>query len=261
MNRSESVNRNSELPCVWSLAGVLGMHPCDREYDCDSCELYHALSGGHAIDDESAVRCPNLSQTQRRLEAEVGQFVSQLLAGCRLDLGRWYGGDGVWARPAGDSDELEVGLVGCVWRILEPVEEIVAPRTGVSFEEGETCGWLLRSERAIPIRLPVGGTVTEVNEPLVNEIGGSGHVDGRDNWLFRVRAALRPSEVPRLFRGEDALIWHLRRLRILKSHIRGALDSDRLQLGAVMADGGEPQLDLERVLGPDRFAAMIDALF
>jgi glycine cleavage system H lipoate-binding protein len=167
----------------------------------------------------------------------------------------------VWARSAGDSDELEVGLVGCVWRILEPIEEIVAPRVGVSFEDGETCGWLLRAERAIPIRLPVGGTVTRVNDPLVAEIGVSGHVDGRDNWLFRVRAALRACEVPRLFRGEEALIWHLRRLRILKSHIRGALDCEGFDVGAVMADGGEPQLDLESVLGPDRFAAMIDALF
>ncbi len=261
MNRSECASRVVELPCVWSLAGVLGMHPCDREYDCDSCELYHALSGGHAIDEESAIRCPNLSQTQQRIEAEVGQFVSNLMAGCRLDFGRWYGGDGVWVRAAGEDNELEVGLVGCVWRILEPVEEIVAPRAGVSFEAGETCGWLLRSERAIPLRLPVGGTVTEVNAPLVEAIGISGHVDGRDKWLFRVRSALQTSEVPRLFRGEDALIWHLRRLRILKSHIRGALDADRLAVGAVMADGGEPQMNLERVLGPDRFAAMIDALF
>ncbi|MEJ2547187.1 MAG: hypothetical protein P8125_05150 [Gemmatimonadota bacterium] len=261
MNRIGCTNRNLELPCVWSLAGVLEMHPCDREYDCDSCELYHALSGGPAIDDESSIRCPNLSQIQKRLEADVGQIVSSMMAGCRLDFGRWYGGDGVWVRTTGESTDLDVGLVGCVWRILEPVEEIVPPRTGVSFEAGETCGWLLRSERAIPIRLPVGGTVTEVNEPHVAEIGTSGHVDGRDNWLFRVRSALEPPEVPRLFRGEDALIWHLRRLRILKSHIRGALDADRNLVGALMADGGEPQSNLERILGPDRFAAMIDALF
>jgi glycine cleavage system H lipoate-binding protein len=191
----------------------------------------------------------------------VGQIVSAVLAGCRLDFARWYGGDGVWAAFDAESGNLDVGLAGCVWRILQPIEEVVAPRSGVSFEAGETCGWLLKSERAIPIRIPVGGTIVELNEAVVEALEDAGQLDGPENWLFRVRSGVRPTESTRLFRGEDALIWQLRRLRILKGHLRRALELEGSDLGILMADGGELETNLEVILGRERYGEMIDALF
>ena len=261
MSGRRQSDRTLELPCVWSLAGVLGAHPCDREYDCDSCELYHALSGRHVVRDASESRSPILSQSRQRLEADVGQIVSAVLSGCRLELGRWYGGDGVWVDPGDTPGQLDVGLVGCVWRILQPIDEVVAPRTGVSFDAGETCGWLMRSDRAIPIRIPVSGTVADVNDSMVEQIGRSGCVESPDTWLFRIRSAVQPGEVPLLFRGEEALIWQLRRVRILKAHLRNALETEHPAVGTVMADGGVPQTDLESILGPAAYSAMLDAMF
>ncbi len=260
MNGSGNWRSSEELPCVWSLAGVLGMHPCDRGYDCDSCELYHALSGRCAPGGESGVRGPILSQRERELEADVGRIVSEVMNGCRLDLDRWYGRDGIWV-SAGRSGELEVGLVGCVWRVLEPIREVVPPRSGLSFERGETCGWLVRSDRAIPIRVPVSGTVTDVNDEVVSHVRGSGRVDGPDSWLFHIDSSMDPAEVSRLFRGEDTLVWHLRKLRVLKGYLRDALDSGSGVVGTVMADGGHPETNLETILGADRFSALIEALF
>lgn len=261
MSGTQRPDRTLELPCVWSLAGVLGTHPCDREYDCDSCELYHALSGRHVMSDASSSRSPILSQTRQQLEADVGQIVSAVLSGCRLELGRWYGGDGVWVDSGAAPGVLNVGLVGCVWRILQPIDEVVAPRAGVSFEAGETCGWLMRADRAIPIRIPVSGTVQEVNEDLVEQVGRSGCVESPDVWLFRIRSAIEPGEVSLLFRGEEALTWQLRRVRILKAHLRNALELGQPGVGAVMADGGAPETDLETVLGPAGYSAMLDAMF
>jgi glycine cleavage system H lipoate-binding protein len=261
--KSERVNPGhaGELPCVWSLAGVLAPHPCDREYDCESCDLYHALSGRCAPGDRALGRGPIMSQAQRQREAELGRIVSNVLDGCCLDLGRWYGGDGIWVSPGDSEGELEVGLVGCIWRILQPIQEVVPPRPGVEFESTETCGWILRSDRAIPIRIPIGGTVREVNEALIHEIQTCGRLDGPDRWLFRVRSAVLPREVDRLFRGEDALIWHLRRLRVLKGHLRAVLGSGEAGVGPVMADGGEPATNLETILGPQRFGALLGSLF
>lgn len=261
MNGSGNNWRSSEeLPCVWSLAGVLGMHPCDRGYDCDSCELYHALSGRRAPGGETDLRGPILSQRERELEADVGRIVSAVMSGCRLDLDRWYGRDGIWVSADG-SGELEVGLVGCVWRVLQPIREVVPPRSGLSFEAAETCGWLVRSDRAIPIRTPVGGTVTAVNEEVVSSVVGSGRVDGPDSWLFRIGSSMDPADVPRLFRGEDTLVWHLRKLRILKGYLRGALETGAGGVGPLMADGGALETNLETILGPERFSALIEALF
>ena len=260
MNGSGNWRSSEELPCVWSLAGVLGMHPCDRGYDCDSCELFHALSGRCAPGGESGVRGPILSQRERELEADVGRIVSGVMNGCRLDLDRWYGRDGIWV-SAGESGELEVGLVGCVWRVLQPIREVVPPRAGLSFARGETCGWLVRSDRAIPIRIPVSGTVTDVNDDMVSDFWGSSQVNGPDSWLFRVDSNMDPADVSRLFRGEDALVWHLRKLRILKGYLRDALDSGGAGVGPVMADGGYPETNLETILGADRFSSLIEAIF
>jgi glycine cleavage system H lipoate-binding protein len=260
MNGSRNWKSSEELPCVWSLAGVLGMHPCDRGYDCDSCELFHALSGRGAPGEESPVRAPILSQREREIEADVGRIVSEVMNGCRLDLDRWYGRDGIWLSSGGPGD-LDVGLVGCVWRVLQPVREVVPPRSGLSFERGETCGWLVRSDRAIPIRVPVSGTVTDVNEQVVSNVQRSGQVDGPDAWLFRINSSMNPAEVSRLFRGEDTLVWHLRKLRILKGYLREALDTAGEGVGLVMADGGYPETNLESILGTDRFSALVEALF
>ncbi len=260
MNGSGNQTGREELPCVWSLAGVLSMRPCDRGYDCDSCELYHALSARGSRGEQARVRRPILSQTERELEANVGRIVSALMNGCHLDLDRWYDRDGIWVSP-GEAGDLQIGLVGCVWRVLEPINELVPPRLGLSFHPSETCGWLVRSDRAIPIRAPVPGTVTMVNERMVRGVRGSGRVTDPDSWLFRMNSELDPAGCSGLFRGEDTLVWHLRKLRILKGYLRESLESSRPGLGPVMADGGCVETNLETVLGTDRFNALIDALF
>ncbi|MGW8283507.1 MAG: hypothetical protein ACWGON_09435, partial [Gemmatimonadota bacterium] len=105
------------------------------------------------------------------------------------------------------------------------------------------------------------GTVTAVNERMVHGVRCSGRVDDPDAWLFRMDSELEPAECPGLFRGEDTLVWHLRKLRILKGYLRESLESSRSGLGPVMADGGSVETNLETVLGTDRFSALIDALF
>lgn len=260
MNGSGNQTGPDELPCVWSLAGVLSMRPCDRGYDCDSCDLYHALSGRGSRGEQARVRRPILSQTERQLEANVGRIVSALMSGCHLDLDRWYGRDGIWVSVA-NSGELEIGLVGCVWRVLQPIRELVPPRRGVSFQASETCGWLVRSDRAIPIRAPAPGSVTEVNQTTVQRVRATGRVDDPESWLFRMETELDPAECVGLFRGEDTLTWHLRKLRILNGHLREALESSEGDVGTVMADGGRVETNLETVLGRDRFISLIDSLF
>ena len=67
--------------------------------------------------------------------------------------------------------------------------------------------------------------------------------------------------MPRLFRGESTLVWHLRKLRALKGHLKDALESDASRIGPVMADGGVLETNLETILGPARFGELIDAMF
>jgi len=261
MSGSDRCGGAQELPCVWSLAGVLEMRPCDRGYDCDSCELFHALSGHRIAQRKAGVRNPVVSERERALEADVGRIVSHVMSGCRLDLDRWYGRDGLWV-AVGEEGTLDVGLVGCVWRVLEPVREIVPPRPGLSLARGETCGWLVRADRSIPLRLPLPGRILAVNERLVAHVRASGTVDGPEEWLFRLQTVRDPASDEDLLRGEEALVWHLRKLRALKGAVREALESGAVaEIGPVMADGGAPARNLEQVLGPDRFGALLDHLF
>ncbi|MDT8436453.1 MAG: hypothetical protein RRA92_06820 [Gemmatimonadota bacterium] len=260
MIASANSSVGTEPPCVWSLAGVLGPHPCDRGYECDGCELYHALAGRRPLDVETPRRLPALSRAGRAVEAEVGRIVSTLLGGCRIELDRWYGPGGVWLVPA-ENGALDLGLAGCVWRLARPVRDLELPRPGMSFQEGETCGWLLRRDRSLPIRMPVAGRVVETNPAARDRHNGPGRADGWDAWLLRVATEAPPEEVGVLLRGEDALAWFLRRLRLLKGLLRETVEQAAPGLGPVLADGGAAVEDLEEVLGSDRYGRLLQLLF
>jgi glycine cleavage system H lipoate-binding protein len=252
-----------ELPCVWELAGVLVQHPCDRDYECESCELYHALCGGDGLPglrgaDVERHR-PRRSPDEGEREVEAAQVIARVLGGCRLFLDRWYSAANVWLLPESDG-EYWVGLAGCMWKILEPVDEIVPPTVGIEVGRDEPCGWLVRDTLTVPLRLPVPGTVVEVNDALVEEVRRSGSVVDPDAWILRIAAEVEPEAGADLLRGERALAWQLRKIRILKGFVRDALRAEEGHSGPVLADGGVPETDLHRVLGAERFALLVDAV-
>lgn len=242
-----------ERPCIWVLAGVLNYRLCDRDYDCENCELFHALSGdpctaGVPVEAQGPLAASGVAGAGS--EEQVSAHLSHILTGCRLYLDRPYRPPHFWLREREDG-EVEIGLDTTLLRILAPIRRVVTPGEGLALERGQPCGWVARERMAVPLKMPVAGEVTATNPDAI-EPGA---------WLFRIRPSEALEDVPEVVRGERALAWYMERIGVLKDYLEEAVCPElRLGLGPVMADGGAPQHCLEDVLGRPAFEELVAAI-
>lgn len=260
------VERNEELPCIWVLAGVLSYRLCDRNYECEQCELFHALRGHGAGSAAAGEYLPadevvELEPAQAAVEDQVNTYVSRLIAGCELHLDRPYTAGHFWLRDAG-ADGVTAGLDGHVMRVLHPVDDVVPPRAGVLLKRGEPCGWIVRGRVTIPLETPISGVVEKVNDAYVERLR-SGTVSGAgDEWLLRISPHESLDAVPNIYHGDRTLVWLLRKIRLLKRCLREVVAVEgQAVLGPTLADGGVANLNVEQVLGRERFETLVDQLF
>lgn len=254
-----------QLPCIWALAGVLSYRPCDRNYECETCDLFHALRGRTAAErgerteasPDAALRS-RLSAAENAVENQVGAYLSSLVTGCRLYLDRFYSPNHFWLSVE-EGNEVSLGLDGHILRILYPIDEIVAPRVGLCLRRGEPCGWITRRSKAIPIAIPISGELRAVNVRNIDAVKAQGRIEDPEDWLFRVEAHERWEDVDDLYRGEEILIWYLGKIRILKRYLLEAV-APKADLGVTLSDGGVIEQNLEEILGRERFDRLIDEI-
>lgn len=248
----------ADAPCVWMLAGVLNYRLCDRNYECETCELYHALHGDAATrpwddtgDPLGAGGTADLSD----------QYLRRLTVGCALHLDRAYSRGHFWLERRPEDGHLDVGIAEHVLRVLHPLDDVVMPRTGVRLKRGEPCGWLTRGRVSVPLAVPIAGDVRIRNEEAIAAIRRTGGMTG-GGWLFRIDALEDPDTVPGLASGEEAIAGYLATMHLLRRYLREALSPpETTTVGRTMADGGTAALDLEAVLGRERFERLVDELF
>jgi glycine cleavage system H protein len=261
----ESATREREaLPCIWVLAGVLSYRLCDRNYECENCELYHALHGsGH-----SSMDAATLGSTANTglsvpgdIESRVSSCICQLSAGCELHLDRPYCPCHFWLRRT-HGDQVLIGIDSHLLKLLYPIDDVTLPHVGVLLKRGDTCGWITRGRMAIPLKAPLNGEVEAVNERYLAKISSSGVVDGSDEWVLSLTAHEDLDSVPGLYRGEAALAWYLKKVQLIKRYLREAAATDVDDVvGMTLHDGGEPNLDIETVLGRERFESLVVEIF
>lgn len=245
-----------ELPCVWVLSGVLNYHLCDRDYDCEGCELYAALSGGRRGQEVPCADMPGGIPREATPAGQVSAHLAYLLAGCRLYLDRPYRPPHFWLEPESEG-RVTIGLDGALVRMLRPIRRVVTPGVGLALERDQPCGWIARDHIAVPLRMPIAGEVVETNATFEEAEEPCRLPEGKD-WLFRVRPAEALAQVPGVVGAEGTLAWYADRMRTVKHAILSALSGPGVQgVGAAMADGGEPQATLEQVLGREAFKALI----
>ena len=270
MKRPTLINRKQgEPPCIWVLAGVLNYRLCDRSYECEGCELFHALAGGgiHAGRSADTPGSPpgldaahpgtpagSVSWT----EEQVTSHLYHVLGDCQLYLDRHYRPPHFWLLDEGEG-EVRVGLASHVLRILSPIDGIVTPGVGLHLKRDQPCGWITRNGVAISLSMPISGVVCAVND--TSFALGEARPDSGDPWLFRVESSESLSRVEGLLRGEEMLLWYLDSIRTLKRYLREAVSSPTDEmLGPVMADGGAREPYLEEVIGRARFERLLEEI-
>ncbi len=256
----------SERPCIWVAAGILSYRLCDRDFDCEHCELHRALGGQSEVPAAglrgSSGNGGTLSQDRDPIEEQVAEYMRHLLSGCTLHLDRYHSAGHFWLEPCEDGDVL-AGLDPHVWRAVHPADHITTPQTGVWMKRGDPCGWVTRGRLSVSLTAPISGEVADVNPAYTGE--GARLPDPclrEDGWLLRIRPHEAITAIPDLLQGDGALRWHLRTILLIKHHLRGALPAGPTrELGQTLADGGATQLDLAQVLGRERFEALVLDLF
>jgi glycine cleavage system H protein len=251
-----------ELPCIWVLAGVLSYRLCDRNYDCENCELYHVLHGSRHPGASAGVLDDGFADpSEAATETLIGSYICRLTAGCDLHLDRPYSPCHFWLQRT-QGEQVVLGLDGHLLRLLYPVEHITVPRVGTVLKRGEPCGSIARGRVALPLCAPLAGEVKAINDVYIERLNTRGAANGGDDWLLSLKASEDPDTVPGLYRGEQTLTWYLRKIQLLKRHLReAAACAVDTAVGVTMSDGGEPNLNLEQVLGRERFETLVAEMF
>ena len=271
MNTSQEINRGSpqDLPCVWMMADVLKYRLCDRNYDCEHCDLYRVMRGqpgqiqpsGDFISIGRQNSPSRYEVKDRELESQIDSYLSQLIAGSKLYLDRCYSPNHFWMYPNKDGT-VSVGLDANILRLLTPVKEIIPPEPKIALRKNQLCGWLIRGEKTIPLHAPMHGKIVSVNSEYLESFYGAANVLTRDDWLFTMESQHEIQTVEDLCRGDEMLTWYACQIQTLKQYLRESMiESGVPELGVTLADGGETQTNLELLLGEAQFARFVSELF
>lgn len=94
--------------------------------------------------------------------------------------------DHEWVRIE-DGDVAVVGITDYAQDQLGELVFVELPEVGAELDQGEEGAVIESVKAAGELKLPVGGTVTEVNESLVDEPGLINADPLGDGWFFRLR--------------------------------------------------------------------------
>ena len=98
----------------------------------------------------------------------------------------WFTEDHEWIRME-DDDTAVVGVTDYAQEQLGELVFVELPEVGAELDQGEEAAVIESVKAAGELKMPVGGTVTEVNESLVDEPGQVNADPAGDGWFLRIR--------------------------------------------------------------------------
>jgi len=234
--------------CVWMEAGILSYLLCDREFDCDRCPLDEAMRSHFSsaakktertAPAETAVAAAGAPGASSRTFLTADHLIVRLLDGGTARLG------------------VEPGLA----RILPPVKSVVLPHSGQEITPDAFSCWLVLEGGTLPLKLPVGGTVTAVNPLLAEEphrVNGAGDDDG---WLFEFTPADRTGFRRAFLNPVEAEARYVADLDTFRRLAVEFLQPDGTRAGHTLPDGGRFVDDLSTMIGPFKYLEIVRRVF
>ena len=98
----------------------------------------------------------------------------------------WFTEDHEWVRIE-DGGVAVVGITDYAQEQLGELVFVELPEVGAELDQGEEAAVVESVKAAGELKMPVGGTVTEVNESLVDEPGQVNADPAGDGWFLRIR--------------------------------------------------------------------------
>lgn len=229
--------------CIWMTAGALSYRLCDRAFDCDHCPLDAALQKRPQDQPSSPALTP----------PRHGAW--------DFPADRSYAFWHVWLAIR-DGSRFTLGLDAFAAELLVTVTGVCPAAVGSQIRKGEVVCRVASTFGSLPLRTPVACEITRMNPALALDPTRAVHTPYDDGWLLEAetRGPDAAAEVAELLAADvmrDQARLDLRRFR---RQVAMHLLASSPNVGATMADGGEPLTDLRPLLGHSRHLEIVRGL-
>ncbi len=158
-----------------------------------------------------------------------------------------------WA-SIGDGDVVTVGMDDFAQKLLGRISAVELPKIGSQLHQGEK-GWsLLVDSKSVDMLSPVGGTVTAVNEGVLDSPKMLNLDPFGRGWLLKVKAPKKSANMKQLLKGNLARQW----MEEECDRIEAIMTPD---LGRLYQDGGLPIHGMARALKPEDWDEIVREFF
>ncbi len=118
----------------------------------------------------------------------------------------YYTKDHTWARVE-DDGTVTVGMDAYGAKAAGNIEFIDLPMEDDEFESGEAFGSLESAKWVGGLLMPVGGTVSAVNENIEDELGLISDDPYGEGWLIKIKPSNLKDDLKTLVHGDDVAAW------------------------------------------------------
>jgi glycine cleavage system H lipoate-binding protein len=238
---------SDESCCIWMSAGLLSFQLCDRNFECESCPLDHALrahvrrSGGNK--DGHAAR--PLGEAE-----EV-----QLLDDCR------YSRNHCWVKQETKS-LLRVGIEPALSAALLAPRAVVFPSSGQILARRQACLWIvLEGGGTFPLASPLDGTLRRTNALLAAAPHLLHFQPFEDGWMYEVETNAAALEAANLMDGQQASAKFSADRDSFLASLQNSQRKSSSTVGITLADGGQRLQNMADILGQSRYFDMVRKAF
>ncbi len=270
-------------PCIWMEAGVIDYKICDKDFDCEHCELDRALTEAATA---SLARLKARREAERPWEDKMRQrfgeqqkcrlmmtrlchqcsfdelleeqfdfFLSperprlQEVLGIKVPVTSFLHRGHTWVALE-NAGRVRLGLDDFCQRVFGPASRIKLPEVGEELQADRMALTLYRGGKSAQVLAPLSGTVDMVN-PQVLKRPELVHDDPYgEGWLMVVSPSNLKPDLEKMLFGQCNLAWieheSQRLLGLLESAAGVTLPSG----GTILDDvfGAYPQLGWERLV-------------
>jgi len=164
----------------------------------------------------------------------------------RLPKGIFFHPGHTWAvvQPEG---RLRVGIDDFVRNLAGHIDHIDPPEPGTQIKQGQPLLKLGLDSQTLTLDSPVSGTITRVNEDMLDNLTEINHSDLSTEWVVDLLPSRLSEELPGLNVAERARDWLLEEMERFSEFL--SAQSQRPELaGITLQDGGEPIAGVVRML-------------
>jgi glycine cleavage system H lipoate-binding protein len=263
MYQTLTINRKRDLSCIWMVAGVVNYKLCDRNFDCENCEFDRIMQGivpnKKKCDDNIENSKSSPVESNEKISNWIQEYFSSLFTGCKFYLDHVYQSDYFWCQKE-DDDCILIGLDKLVLKMVSPVDRLILPEAGDSFHKGQLMAWIFRKGKTIPLHAPISGEVTEINPEFI--ILGFEHVIENDKYLFKMMKKDISYQIQNKYSEMAGLQHYMKKVSLLKNLLQDSLQGlIPAEIGETLADGGNIQIDLEKIIGTKNFEKFLKQIF